>query len=286
MHIRMVNSAILMIIALAINPLSIAQKSDLAFEAATIKPGDPAVTFSGGSCHGTDSTYSGALPITPPPLGRCHFRQVTLKMLVQEAYDFRGPNADDMVLGGPSWMTSQRFTIEAKAPEPTTVANMRLMLRSLLRDRFKLKAHTETREFSGYVLVVGRNGSRLEPAKGTEEKPGISGKGRGQLLGQGATIAQLVTVLSMDLTKPVRDETGLTGTYNFSLTWTPGENAGGLGAMIARLPPEVQARIPGADPNGPSIFTALQEQLGLRLDSRKVSTEIVIIDAAESPTPN
>jgi uncharacterized protein (TIGR03435 family) len=212
--------------------------------------------------------------------------QVTLKMLIQEGYDFRGPNADDMVLGGPKWITSQRFTIEAKAEQPTTVANMRLMLRSLLQSRFRLKAHTETRDVAGYALVIGSNGPTLTRATGNEEKPGLAGKGRGQLAGQNASMTQLTTVLAMSLTKPVVDETELTGGYNFSLTWTPAENAGGLDAIIARLPPEVQARIPGSDPNGPSIFTAVQEQLGLRLDSRKVPTEILIIDAAEYPTPD
>jgi len=99
-------------------------------------------------------------------------------------------------------------------------------------------------------------------------------------------VTQLVTLLATNLSKPVLDQTGLTGTYDFSLTWTPGENAGGLDAVIARLPPEVQARIPGADPNGPTIFTALQEQLGLRLESRKVPTEILIVDSAEHPVSN
>src|SRR5262249_51913327 len=141
------------------------QRPGRAFEAATIKRGDPIVNFFGGSCHGTDSKYSGFLPISPPALGRCHFTQVTLKMLIQEAYDFRGPNADDLTVGGPKWITSERFTIEAKAEEPTTEANMRLMLRTLLQDRFKLKAHSETQELPGYALVIGRNGSKLTPAK-------------------------------------------------------------------------------------------------------------------------
>src|SRR5262245_18430786 len=139
------------------------QGTALAFEVTTIRPGDPNVNFFGGSCHGTDSKYSGFLPISPPALGRCHFMQVTLKMLIQEAYDFRGPNSNDMVVGGPKWITSQRFTIEGKAEEPTTVTNMRLMLRSLLQSRFKLKAHTETRDLPGYALVIGRSGSKLKP---------------------------------------------------------------------------------------------------------------------------
>lgn len=256
------------------------------FEVATIKPGDPNARGFGGSCHGTDSGYSGLIPITPPPLGRCRFSQVTLKMLIQQAYDFRGPNADDMVLGAPGWITSERFTIETKAEKPTSVANMRVMLRALLQDRFKLKAHKETRELPGFLLVTGRNGSKLSPAKGDEDKPGISGKGRGHFTAANASMMQLVTVLAMHLTKPVLDQTGLTGTYNFSLTWTPDENAGGFEGMISRLPLEVQARIPRADPNGPSIFTAVQEQLGLRLESRRVPTEVLIIDGAERPIPD
>jgi uncharacterized protein (TIGR03435 family) len=96
----------------------------------------------------------------------------------------------------------------------------------------------------------------------------------------------LVAFLSSNLARPVADETGLTGTYNFTLTFTPGDNQG-FEALIARLPPEVQAQIPGRpDPNGPSIFTAVQEQLGLRLEARKVPSDIYVIDAAQLPTEN
>src|SRR5262245_53070612 len=106
------------------------------------------------------------------------------------------------------------------------------------------------------------------------------------MVGRNVPMKSLAIVLSGVLGKQVADETGLTQTYNFTLTFTPPENTG-FDALIPRLPPEVQAQIPGKpDPNGPSIFTAVQEQLGLRLESRKVPSETMIIDAAQHPTEN
>lgn len=268
----------------------------LRFEAATIKPTDPAGRgFIGGGCHGTDSPpSSGFFPIEPVALGRCRFGNMTLKMLIQQAYGLRGdsgyppaPDADDMVIGGPGWVTSDRYDIEAKAESPTTVENMMLMVRTLLEDRFKLNFHPGSKDLSGFALLVAKNGPKLTPATGNEEKSGISGAFRGaRMVGRNAPIKSLARVLSGQLGKQVADETGLSGTYNFTLTFAPVEGQG-FSAMIARLPPEVQAQIPGrTDPNGPSIFTAVQEQLGLRLEARKVPSETIVIDAARRPADN
>ena len=117
---------------------------------------------------------------------------------------------------------------------------------------------------------------------------GVTRMGGGPLTGRNATTVQLASVLSSVLGRPVMDKTGLRDAYNFTLTWTPGENEG-RGAM-ALLPPEVaedlRARglVAPGDPSGPSIFTAVQEQLGLKLESQKAPVEVLVIDRAERPT--
>jgi uncharacterized protein (TIGR03435 family) len=286
-------SALRLPFAVVVSQLPQSPSQSVRFEAATIKPADPGGRgFIGGACHGTDSPpTSGFLPVAPPALGRCRFTTMTLKMLIQQAYGLRGdspaPDADDMVSGGPGWASSDRYDIEAKAESPTTVQNMMVMVQTLLTDRFKLKFHPGTKDLSGFVLLVAKDGPKMMPANGDEEKPGISRIDRSRpWTGRNVPMKWLTRFLSSAVDKPVADETGLAGTYNFTLTFTSPENTG-LGAMIARLPPEVQAQIPGRpDPNGPSIFTALQEQLGLRLESRKVPSETIIIDAAQHPTDN
>lgn len=258
------------------------------FEAASVKPDKSGSGLTGGSCHGTDSVYSGVIPVAPPPLGRCVLRDVSLKTLIQRAYDLRGPEAGQRISGGPGWLDSTRFDVEAKAADPVPEAELRRMLQSLLAERFQLKLHRENRDMPGYTLVIAKGGPKLKEAKPDEERKGLWQLGGGPLTGQAASMATLAQTLAMGLGRPISDGTGLTGAYDFTLTWTPDEREqGGLQAALANLPPDVVARLSrNRDPNGPSLFTALQEQLGLRLEPQQKPVEVLVIDHAEQPSAN
>ncbi len=153
--------------------------------------------------------------------------------------------------------------------DATRLAQLLQMLQQLLADRFKLKSHRETREASGYVLLVAKNGSKLEEATGNGQTRISGGRpGGGVMAAQNVSISEIATFLSIGLDGPVVDKTGLTGKYSLTLRWAPGDN-----------------KTPD-DPTAPSLFTALQEQLGLRLESQKLSTDVIVIDYAERPAPN
>jgi uncharacterized protein (TIGR03435 family) len=257
------------------------------FDAAFVKP-DKAGGGMRVSCHGTDSAYGAALSFSPPPLGWCVMRNVSLKMLIQTAYDLRGLDAGQRISGGPGWLDSNKYDVEAKAADPVSEAELKRMLQSLLAERFQLALHRETREMPGYALVVSKGGPRLKEAKAEEERKELWQQGGGPLTGQAASMQQLAQVLAGRLGRPVSDGTGLTGVYDFTLTWTPDESEqAGLQTALANLPPEIAAQLSrNRDLNGPSLFTAIQEQLGLKLEPQKKPVEVLVVDHAEQPSAN
>jgi uncharacterized protein (TIGR03435 family) len=223
---------------------------------------------------------------------------VSLKTLVQSAYGIR----EDLVSGAPSWADSARFDIDAKvagsdvdALKKLSPEQRRLILQPLLADRFKLKAHTETKQLPVYELVLAKGGSKLkEAAAGDTYANGIKGPdgvgrggmmrmGRGQLTAQGVPITSLTNTLSQQLHRTVIDKTGLTGKYDIELNWTPDQGSDPMfkGADGAQQRPDS-----APDASGPSIFTALQEQLGLKLQSAKGPVETLVIDHVEMPSEN
>jgi uncharacterized protein (TIGR03435 family) len=142
------------------------------------------------------------------------------------------------------------------------------MLQALLADRFKLAVHRETKETSGYALVVAKGGPKLkEPTEAQSGDGSISVVSRGRLKGQKAPLSMLAEQLTRLVGRPVVDETGLEGGFDFDLEWTPEDTP----TDLAQVPP---------------IFTAIQEQLGLRLEARKERTEIIVIDHVEKPDAN
>ena len=173
------------------------------------------------------------------------------------------------------------------------------MLQALLANRFKLAVHRETKDLPGYALVVAKNGPKLHDAKpgdtypngikGPDGQPGqglmIMGGLGGPLTGQGINIENLVRVLSQQLGRTILDETGLTGKYDFTLKWTPDDRAGPISAANQGGGSRSDDA-PSSDSSGPSIFTAIQEQLGLKLESRKVPVEMLVIDHVEAPSEN
>ena len=244
------------------------------------------------------------------PGGRMTATNATLSMLIRNAYQLQ----DFQIIGGPGWMTSDHFDINAKAPDDALGDPFRadelgqpsrgqLMLRALLAERFKLDVHTENREMPIYALNLARSDGKLGPAlqrsttdcaaaiagargRGAMPPPGPQPGGRlacgiriapGNMSVGGSNLAQFANSLSMFVGRIVVDRTGLTGNFDFNLTWTPDQ--------MPQRPPGAP-ELPPVDPNGPSIFTAVQEQLGLKLDSQRGPVSVLVIDRVEHPTEN
>jgi uncharacterized protein (TIGR03435 family) len=178
------------------------------------------------------------------------------------------------ISGGPVWMETDRFNIVANAPGESapTPEQVRQMLRTLLADRFQLKVHREKREGPVYALVVDKKGPKLTPSTASDSTFSAGGGARAvRLTFQKQTMEYLALQLSNSggLGREVLDKTGLTGSYDFQLNWAAGQDGN-----------------PPPDSNEPGLFTALEEQLGLKLEPQKGLVELLIIDHAEKPSPN
>ncbi len=180
---------------------------------------------------------------------------------------------------------SERYDIVAK-PEgegDVTPDQLKPMIQALLAERFKLTLHRETKELPVYALVVAKNGPKLQEVEGgpTKTKGAQMRMGRGLLNAQAVSMTMLATSLSNQLGRSVIDKTGLTGNYDVKLEWTPdeGQSFGPKEGGPEGAPPPPSA-------SGPSIFTAVQEQLGLKLEPQKGPVEILIIDRIEKATEN
>jgi uncharacterized protein (TIGR03435 family) len=241
-----------------------AQASPLAsFDVASIRPmnyDDSARTHIYNSPHNSD------------------FRaiNVTLRALMEVAYDL----PETQMIGGPAWTSTAKFDLEAKSDAEVNKqmaalsdeqgkAMKREMLRALLADRFKVAAHNETREMPIFALVVAKGGSKLvkSNANGTTMS---GGRGKINIKGGSDSLAILAFELSWRLGRPVIDRTGLEGRYELTLNWAADD-----GEAIAS---DME--------NGPSLFTAIQEQLGLKLESTKGPVKTLVIDHAEKPSEN
>lgn len=234
------------------------------FEVASIKPSAP-----GG--RGMQMQIGGG--------GRFNAKNVTVKMLIQHAYNVR----DFQISGGPAWLTSEHYDVVAKAEGDQQIRpeQLRLMVQALLADRFKLTFHRDTKELPIYALVVAKNGPKLQPSEAQGEEQRMMRMGRGQVTAQGVGIDMLANNLAQQLGRTVIDKTGLTGRYDLKLEWTPDiSQPFGPKEFGPDGPP------PAADPGGPSIFTALQEQLGLKLETQKGPVEIIVIDHIEKASEN
>jgi uncharacterized protein (TIGR03435 family) len=203
--------------------------------------------------------------------------------LLRVAYHLQ--NIDGLIVGTPKWARTRLFDVQGKVVGPDVakvrglnIDQRRLMLQALLADRFKLQAHLETRNGSVYALMIAAGGSKLKPSNPKDNHP-TNGGGRGHLAIQDCSMLCLSTVLSQHVGRPVVDKTGLTGNYDTMLDWTPDEggsipSAGG-GSQSPALPP---------DSIGTSIFTAIQEQLGLKLRSTEGPVRVLVVDQIEPPS--
>jgi uncharacterized protein (TIGR03435 family) len=269
-----------------------------AFEVVSVRPSNP----------------DAVLPDMPPVGGRFTASNAPLRRLVQMAYEV----FDFQIDGGPEWQTSRRFDIQAKAADPVVgLEAMRPMLKAVLADRFQLKVHTEAREMPIYALVVSRKdgqlGARITPStadcsKAAQDLAEAIGRDRGAVASRleagqglpcaimpaparvpggmtmranGASMTDLARFLTPATGRMVQDRTGLSGRYDWEMTFDR--------AVRPRT-----AQQPGSDPplatpplsDGPSLMTALQEQLGLKLESAHGPVEMLVIDSAALPKEN
>ena len=216
-----------------------------AFEVATVKrirDYSPVATMNGDISH-----------------GRLTLNNAHIKQMIAVAYEIQGVRIE----GGPGWIDSDQFQIDAKAEDPeTTEKQVRVMLQSLLEDRFQLRIHRETKLISSYTLRTAAGGARLEPAQkeGTDRCDRTVDGGRYELVCRHIRIATLTNALAILLRGPVVDQTGLTGDYDFALSWEGDD-------MYAAVPDAV-------------------DKFGLKLEKKKVPTEVIVIDSVERPSDN
>jgi uncharacterized protein (TIGR03435 family) len=234
------------------------------------------------------SNGQGSYGITTAPDGLTA-TNTPLIMLIQSAY---GIFNRDRIVAVPSWVDTERYDVAAKIEasviddlqklNPSQISSARnQMLQALLADRFMLALHRETRELPVYSLVVAKNGPKIHQSKTDDVVAGSNGRGgrapgmtakNGSIKGHSVTLASFADFLAAQLGRPVLDKTGLTSLYDLDLQWTPDDN-------------ELQSP-PGSAPNGPAIFTAIQEQLGLKLEPGKGPVEVIVIDHIERPSGN
>lgn len=193
--------------------------------------------------------------------GRIWMDNIPLKELIKMAYDVK-----DFTLSGPSWLDSMRFDIVAKPPAGASRRQMPEMLQAMLVERFKLQTHRESKEVPAYALVVAKGGAKVKAGALFGSTDAESG--RTNIDAKHMPMAQFAEWLSTRLDRPVVDQTELKGFFDLKVKWTPDDQ-----------------RI-DAD-SGPSVFTALEEQLGLKLQARKLAVDILVVDHAErAPTEN
>jgi len=263
---------------------SSAAEPPLKFEVASIKPSDP-------SERGTIIQFA--------PGGRLVVKNAPLKSLVTLAYDVQ----DFQISGDPTWVSTARYDVTAKADAVTAEDDphkiktdeqrekfqqrQRMRIQALLADRFQLKIGRATKELPIYALKLAKNGPKLQESKEEDgnQFQGVRMSRPGDVTAGKVGMQFLTRILAHSVGRPVIDQTGLTGKYDFKLEWTPDQNQpGGFGGPGPG--PDGALRPPPVDPNGPSIFTAIEEQLGLKLESQKGPVEMLTIDAVEKPSEN
>lgn len=226
-------------------------RENLLFEVASVKPSKPGGILSGGLSPG----------------GRFVANNTTLRLLIEQAYGIQPYQHK----GGPNWLDSETFDVNAEAGRTITSEELHRMLQALLADRFKLAMHQDPKKLAGYVLVVGKRGTKLQEAqKGPGVRFGVRNFG-GQMSGP-ASMQQLAEAVGRALQTPVVDKTGLQGSFDFSFPWSPLRRT-------AQPPNAADIDQP------PSLFTSLDE-LGLNLQPEKDLAPLFVIDHAERPSEN
>ena len=216
--------------------------------------------FEAASIHANSTGNEGSV-VNFEDTGLLRARNVSLKMLIRSAYSLQ----DDQIIGGPKWLDSDRYDIDAKTAGPIKGTEEKLILQNLLAERFQLKTHTEKRELPVYRLEVAKNGPLVKRSQSnsSEIRPSRN-PGHNQISVVRIGIRQFAAMLGRFVDRTVQDATGITGDYDFTLTWDPD----------------------GASATVPSLFAALPEQMGLRLESGKAIMDVLVVDSAEKASEN
>jgi bla regulator protein blaR1 len=281
-----------------------------AFEVASIKP---CADSGGGTAKG--GRGGGGDGQGPSP-DRLNLSCRPVRTMIRLAYvDFENarrsfPLPNIPIEGGPSWLDSERYQVIAKAEGTPGQDMMRgPMLRALLEDRLKLKVHRESREVPAYLLVTGKNGPKLQPAKegscvafevfslappspGDKFPPICSVRMMRRSAPSvtwevhGGTLDDLAHALGIDLDRIVINKTGIAGKFDFRMEFAPDESTAGLNRLRTADGPLVTPAAASDPPGGPSVFTAIQEQMGLKLEAGKGPREFLVVDRAERPSEN
>lgn len=244
------------------SPKRMAADADPAFEVATIKPSRP------DARGGLTRVQGGNLSLV----------NMTLTDLVKLAYDVHA----QQVIGAPAWSTSVRYDISGKAEgegEPS-LEQFKVMLRKLLADRFQLAFHREQKELPVYTLSVAKGGAKISKNDGKNETTGIIFRGPGSVLLNNVSMDEFCKMLqTAALDRPVVNQTGLSGKYEFSLVWTPDR--------LQTAAPNPNALAAGSTADAPpDIYAAAQQQLGLKIDATKLRVEVLVVDKVEKPSEN
>jgi len=233
------------------------------FEVATIKPSKPGTP-------GRLFTFRGTHLMT---------LNTSVVNLITFAYDVQ----QKQIVGGPDWLSSDKFDVDGVPDVPGTPdpAQLKMLVQKLLADRFQLKFHRDTKEMSAYVLTVAKNGPKLEKSQGDPNGlPSLFFRQLGVLTVINATMADFAQVMQGAVfDRPVVDQTGLQGKWDFTLKWTPDESQ--FSDMGIKVPPPSDA----ADAP-PPLFTAIQEQIGLKLEAGKAQVPVLVLDHVEQPSAN
>jgi uncharacterized protein (TIGR03435 family) len=246
-------------------PLKPMVATDPAFEVATIKPAKP------------DAQGKG---INVNQSGQFSTRNTSLGDLITLAYGMHARQ----IINGPSWIDTDKFDINAKseAPGMPNDKQVKTMLQKLLAERFELTTHRDKRELTAYTITVAKGGPKLKASEGDPNGlPGLGFRGLGMMVARNATISDMAGLFQiMVLDRPVVDQTGLTTRYDFQLNWTPDDSQFGGRGGTAPPAPAANGEVP------PDLYTAIQQQLGLKMDSVKAPVDVMVIDHVEKPSAN
>jgi uncharacterized protein (TIGR03435 family) len=245
---------------------AMAADAEPGIEVATIKPSRPEEGFSLGVGRGGSNVFT----TTATPL----------RTLIQFANGIH----PRQISNGPSWLDSERYdvTIKPDRDGAPSIPQMRVLVRKLLEDRFQLVSHREKKELSVYAITIAKGGPKLAPHQGpASNQPGF-GFGRGMLNIRNSTMTEFAGFLQANiLEQPVVDQTGLTDRFDFNVRYTPDA------AQLANLPAGVPPPPPVNDADTPpDLFTAFQQQIGLKLESKKAPVDVVVVDKVEKPSEN
>jgi bla regulator protein blaR1 len=253
------------------------------FRTPSVRAQQPAGTleFDAVSVKASDPNSRNGTVVSLTPGAGLHVINATLKDLIETAYDARALQ----ILGGPSWAGVAKYDVTG-TPNPHPVGavgaipsqpgdnDVRLKVQAMLKDRFQLQLHREMRIVAIYSLVVAKGGIKPDGLRATDSPHRGVNAGRGTILGEAATMMDLTSKLPRLLDRPVVNNTGLEGKYDFKLEWTPDPG------------PSAPDSQPAETPLGPSIFSALQQQLGLRLEATKGPVDVLVIDHVDKPSEN